>query len=59
MHLGQPKFEKGKLVENHVKKSVNSILFSIMHSENKSILPIMDVTVSDVQSIPKLDTAAL
>ena len=53
MHLGQPKFEKGKFVEVHVKKSVNSKFFPIMHSENKNILPIMDVTVGEVQSVRK------
>ena len=35
-----------------IKKSVSLTFFSIMHSENKNILPIMDVTVSEVQSIP-------
>ena len=44
--------KKENFVEDHVKKSVNSIFFSIMHSE-KNILPIMDVTVIEVQSVPK------
>ena len=57
MYLGQLTFEKGNFIEDYVKKSVNSKFFPIMHSENKNILPVMDVTVSEVQSVPKQSTA--